>query len=1180
MEKQYSRIEKHNREKMIKNYRMWKKGKTWLFTGSALTMLLGGAIISTASSVEAASYTIKPGDTLWGIAENHKIRLNTLEEANQNIANYDLIFPNQVVEIPTDKGFSNTDYIVKLGDSLWKIATENGMTLSELFSLNPQYDMDHSFIYPGDIIKITISDRKKIDNQVKQDNQVTQVSPVSVPNGSGITSSHPVTSPEISPRNPATNPGTTPNNPATDPGTTPSHPATDPGTTPNNPATDPGTTPSHPGTDANSETVKAKDKLKSEAEVINASAITIRNQADEALSTATNAQEQAQLAFNSAQKQAQIANEAANQAQAIAQVKDTAKTAAEQATLAAQAANTEAMNQGLQATIQSSKAALSAAQAAQIEVETASIHAQDAAVAAIIAFQDAKVTVQETQTYVNKANIAKAIAEEKAMAATTAATAAQTALKAAQDALAEATKYAESATKHKTEAQVVAQQIGTEAVSLYQDEAGNKIGDGTKDPGSAYRQVGTPTITSTKKEVTTGVQGQYVLVTTTTYTMHKIMASEATVNVDEAGNVITPTDEYKLVSTVKGEPVAQENGDTLTTTTNTYHKIQHVTINIDESGVTITPSDAYKLVSTSNPVIAANGDVSTTITYHKIQHTKGDSQTINLDENNKVITSTTGMVVLYTKVVDHVETLPNGDTITTSVSKTVWHVPSDLTIVKNITENGTVIGESVSSDDYKFVSTNTESKTTKGDTITTITNTYHKIVKTTKAESVNIDEAGNVITPSRDYKLVSSIDAKPIVTTAENGDTTTVITTTNTYHKIVKTTKAESVNIDEAGNVITPSNDYKLVSSIAGAPVSVTLANGDIVSTVTTTNTYHKIVKTTKAESVNIDEAGKTITPSNDYKLVSSVDGKPVLVTLANGDIVSTVTTTNTYHKMQKITGTDKTVNVLDNTNQEITDITGLTNMGKKTTKVTETKDNGDIVVYNKTTITYHKPVQIGSDIIVNNVNGNTVTESIDTDKFNLLKETNEHTNIQANGDYSVTTTRFYETKPLTIEEFKNYIAVNITKALNQQRQRIITSIPGLKQSLIDYGIDPDASITDMSAEEQASGNGDAQAAADEAAENDILAHSNYGDLAQNISKLGSIGVNNFTKAMANEVINRIVDMNWNEFEALKSTIVDGNLPVSNHANGHLNNVLMASKIYTGVAVSIRGNVYVASNFS
>ena len=48
----------------------------------------------------AATYTVRPGDTLSGIAERFGVSLDALIAANPQISDPDRIFPGQVINIP------------------------------------------------------------------------------------------------------------------------------------------------------------------------------------------------------------------------------------------------------------------------------------------------------------------------------------------------------------------------------------------------------------------------------------------------------------------------------------------------------------------------------------------------------------------------------------------------------------------------------------------------------------------------------------------------------------------------------------------------------------------------------------------------------------------------------------------------------------------------------------------------------------------------------------------------------------------------------------------------------------------------------------------------------------------------------------------------------------------------
>ena len=63
--------------------------------------------VAASGAGSAGTYTVKHGDTLWDIARQHGVSLQALEQANPQIANPDLIFPEQRINIPAG-GFSST----------------------------------------------------------------------------------------------------------------------------------------------------------------------------------------------------------------------------------------------------------------------------------------------------------------------------------------------------------------------------------------------------------------------------------------------------------------------------------------------------------------------------------------------------------------------------------------------------------------------------------------------------------------------------------------------------------------------------------------------------------------------------------------------------------------------------------------------------------------------------------------------------------------------------------------------------------------------------------------------------------------------------------------------------------------------------------------------------------------
>lgn len=96
------------------------------------------------------TYTVAKGDTMWQIASKNSVGLNELLAANPKISNSGLIYPGQVINIPTT---SESTYTVIPGDTLWNIAMKKGITLSDLMEANPQIK-NSSLIFLGQVINI------------------------------------------------------------------------------------------------------------------------------------------------------------------------------------------------------------------------------------------------------------------------------------------------------------------------------------------------------------------------------------------------------------------------------------------------------------------------------------------------------------------------------------------------------------------------------------------------------------------------------------------------------------------------------------------------------------------------------------------------------------------------------------------------------------------------------------------------------------------------------------------------------------------------------------------------------------------------------------------------------------------------------------------------------------------
>lgn len=96
------------------------------------------------------NYIVRPGDTMWNIALMHGITLNELISVNHQIKNPNIIYPGQEINIP----MTQTDmYTVQKGDTLWNISQNYGTSLNELKGANPQIK-NPNLIYPNQVINL------------------------------------------------------------------------------------------------------------------------------------------------------------------------------------------------------------------------------------------------------------------------------------------------------------------------------------------------------------------------------------------------------------------------------------------------------------------------------------------------------------------------------------------------------------------------------------------------------------------------------------------------------------------------------------------------------------------------------------------------------------------------------------------------------------------------------------------------------------------------------------------------------------------------------------------------------------------------------------------------------------------------------------------------------------------
>lgn len=92
-----------------------------------ILVVLAATLITTASA--AVSHKVVQGDTMWKLAVKYEVGLSEIKSANPQIANPDLIYPGQILNIPTTDS-SITSYEREVIRLVNQIRRENG--LSEL----------------------------------------------------------------------------------------------------------------------------------------------------------------------------------------------------------------------------------------------------------------------------------------------------------------------------------------------------------------------------------------------------------------------------------------------------------------------------------------------------------------------------------------------------------------------------------------------------------------------------------------------------------------------------------------------------------------------------------------------------------------------------------------------------------------------------------------------------------------------------------------------------------------------------------------------------------------------------------------------------------------------------------------------------------------------------------------
>lgn len=147
------------------------KRSRWTATISVIVIFLVTAVV-----VTAATYVVRPGDTLWAISRQFNTTVDAIVQAN-NIPNPNLIYVGQVLEVPEGPTVPPTGptptpqppgpptgtvtYVVQPGDTLSKIARQFNTTVQAIVQANNI--ANPNLIFVGQVLLIPTSTVPPID---------------------------------------------------------------------------------------------------------------------------------------------------------------------------------------------------------------------------------------------------------------------------------------------------------------------------------------------------------------------------------------------------------------------------------------------------------------------------------------------------------------------------------------------------------------------------------------------------------------------------------------------------------------------------------------------------------------------------------------------------------------------------------------------------------------------------------------------------------------------------------------------------------------------------------------------------------------------------------------------------------------------------------------------------------
>lgn len=106
-------------------------------------------------------YTVQSGDSLWSISKRFNVGIDEIKSANNLTSNLIIVGQQLVIPGVAPSSQTNVTYVVQKGDSLYSIANAYDTTVDEIANLN---DLAASTIYPGQILQIPSSSSSSGDS--------------------------------------------------------------------------------------------------------------------------------------------------------------------------------------------------------------------------------------------------------------------------------------------------------------------------------------------------------------------------------------------------------------------------------------------------------------------------------------------------------------------------------------------------------------------------------------------------------------------------------------------------------------------------------------------------------------------------------------------------------------------------------------------------------------------------------------------------------------------------------------------------------------------------------------------------------------------------------------------------------------------------------------------------------